>query len=143
MNATASATATDTYAQLLDNIYKNLPEKAMHKGERFEPPVFDFFVEGNKTIIRNFKVVVDKLRRDNESLIKYLTKELAVPVAYEGDRLLIHRKISGDILHRKLREFIEKYVLCKECKKPDTHIVASHGLRHLVCEACGAKTPVH
>lgn len=131
------------YDQLLDNIYEKLPEKARGKGERFEPPKFEFFVEGNKTIIRNFSTVAVKLRRENDFLIKYLSKELAVPTALEGDRLILHRKISSDILHKKLEEFIDKYVLCKECKKPDTHIQdLGHGLRQLVCEACGAKNAI-
>lgn len=132
-----------TYEQLLDNIYQNLPEKATHTGERFEPPRFEFFVEGNKTLIRNFSAVCEKLRRDKNFLIKHLTKELAVPAVLEGDRLILHRKIIGDIINRKLQDFLTKYVLCKECKKPDTHIQElGHGMRQLVCEACGAKNAI-
>ncbi|HLC68512.1 MAG TPA: translation initiation factor IF-2 subunit beta [Candidatus Bilamarchaeaceae archaeon] len=133
----------DEYEQLLDNIYKNLPEKAREKSERWEAPKFDFFVEGNKTVIRNFMDVVEKVRRDKEFLVKYLSKELAVPVVLEGERLVLHRKITGDIVNVKLRDFIEKYVMCKECKKPDTHLEQlGHGMRQLVCEACGAKAAV-
>ncbi len=133
----------DTYEQLLENVYKHLPEKALRSGERFEPPVFDFFVEGNKTIIRNFSAVTDKLRREPEFLMKYLTKELAVPAVIANERLVIHRKIIGAIINKKLEEFILKYVICKECKRPDTHFSdAGHGLKQLVCEACGAKNAI-
>jgi translation initiation factor 2 beta subunit (eIF-2beta)/eIF-5 len=38
------------YDKLLDNIYANLPEKVT-KTERFEMPRFEYFTEGNKTII--------------------------------------------------------------------------------------------
>ena len=60
------------YEQLLDDVYSNLPEKTTST-ERFEIPKFEYFTEGNKTIIRNFKVVVEKIRRDPAQLIKYLT----------------------------------------------------------------------
>ena len=130
------------YEKMLDNIYANLPEKAVHK-ERFDMPKFQYFVEGNKTIIRNFKNVADRLRRDPKFLAKFLSKELAVPVEIAGERLIRQRRISDNIIDKKLEEFINKYVICKECKRPDTHIEdVGHGLKQLVCESCGARTPV-
>jgi translation initiation factor 2 subunit 2 len=131
------------YEQLLDNIYQKLPEKAKHSGERFEMPKFEFFTEGNKTIIKNFKVVTDKIRRDPAFLSKYLTKELAVPAEINGDRLVLQRKLTMDMVNRKLEEFIMKYVMCKECNRPDTHLEdLGHRTRNIVCEACGARKAI-
>ena len=131
------------YDGLLDDIYKNLPEKAKHSGERFEPPRFEFFTEGNKTIVKNFGPVCDKLRRTKDMLSKYLSKELAVPVSIDGERLVLQRKLMGDTLGKKLEEFINKFVMCRVCMRPDTNIVElGHGLKQLVCEACGAKNSV-
>jgi translation initiation factor 2 subunit 2 len=130
------------YENLLDNIYSNLPKKKA-EGERFVPPKFEYFSEGNKTIIKNFKVVCHKIRRDQQTVSKYLSKELAVPVEVREERLVLQRKIMGDILNSKLDEFITKYVMCKECGKPDTHIEeVGHRLRNLVCEACGARMAI-
>ncbi|MEW6721899.1 MAG: translation initiation factor IF-2 subunit beta [Candidatus Micrarchaeota archaeon] len=131
------------YERLLDDIYKKLPEKAKHSGERFEMPKFEWFTEGNKTILKNFKAVCDKIRRDPAVLSKYLTKELAVPAEVAGDRLVLQRKLMGDMINRKLEEFIVKYVMCKECNRPDTHIEdLGHRVRELVCEACGARKAI-
>jgi translation initiation factor 2 subunit 2 len=130
------------YENHLDNIYENLPKKKA-EGERFEAPKFEYFSEGNKTIIKNFKAVCDKIRRDQETVSKYLSKELAVPVEVRDDRLVLQRRLMGDILNKKLEEFITKYVMCKECKKPDTHIdEAGQRVRILVCEACGARMAI-
>ena len=129
------------YEHLLDNIYKNLPEKS-HSAERFEIPKFQHFVEGNKTIIKNFKAVNDKIRRDGSILSKYLSKELAVPVEQQGERLVVQRKIPMGVLDNKLEEFIAKYVICKECKRPDTKIIDVGGFKQLVCESCGARTSI-
>jgi translation initiation factor 2 subunit 2 len=130
------------YEKLLDNIYKNLPERVTHK-ERFEPPRFESFNEGNKTIIKNFGVVVDKLRRDKNIIVKWLSRELAVPITIEGDRVVLQRRLGNEILNKKLDEFIQKFVLCKECKKPDTRLVElGHGMKQLICEACGARNAV-
>jgi len=130
------------YEQLLDELYEKLPKKQTHT-ERFEVPKFDSFVEGNRTIIRNYKAVCDKLRRDPVLLMKYLVKKLAVPSEIQGERLILQRKLTSDILNVRLSEFVEHYVICKECKRPDTHIEdAGRGTKILVCESCGAKSTV-
>ncbi len=135
--------SSDDYERLLDDIYKKLPEKAKGTGERFEMPKFEFFTEGNKTIIKNYKAVTDKIRRDPAFLSKYLSKELAVPVEAQGERLVLQRKLIGDMVNRKLEEFIVKYVICKECNRPDTHIEdLGHRVRNIVCEACGARKAI-
>ncbi len=130
------------YESLLDNIYENLPKKEA-TAERFEMPKFEYFSEGNKTIIKNFKVICDKIRRDPAMVSKYLSKELAVPAEMKDERYILQRRLTGDMLNKKLEEFVMKYVMCKECKRPDTHIEeAGHRMRLLVCEACGARTAV-
>lgn len=130
------------YESLLDNIYQNLPKKKAET-ERFEMPRFEYFSEGNKTIIKNFKAVCDRIRRDPDIISKYLSKELAVPVEIRDDRLVLQRRLSGDILNKKLEEFVSKLVMCKECNRPDTHIEeAGHRVRILVCEACGARMAI-
>jgi translation initiation factor 2 subunit 2 len=133
----------DDYDSLLDNIYKKLPEKAQGTGERFEIPRFEFFTEGNKTIIKNYKAVTDKIRRDPAFLSKVLSKELAVPVEIVGERLILQRKLIGDMVNRKLEDFVNRYVICKECNRPDTHIEdLGHRVRNIVCEACGARKAI-
>jgi translation initiation factor 2 subunit 2 len=131
------------YEALLDGIYQKLPEKTAGTGERFEMPRFEFFTEGNKTIIKNFKAVTDKIRRDPAFISKHLSKELAVPVEIVGERLVLQRKLTGDMVNRKLEEFVNRYVICKECNRPDTHLEdLGHRVRNLVCEACGARKAV-
>ncbi len=133
---------SDDYEKLLDSLYSKLPERT-HSSERFEMPRFEFFSEGNKTIIKNFKAVADKIRRDPAMLSKYLSKELAVPVEIAGERLILQRKLIGDMVNVKLTDFVNRYVICKECNRPDTHIEETgHGIRQLVCESCGARKSI-
>ncbi len=131
------------YEASLAGIYAGLPEKAKHSGERFEMPRFEYFTEGNKTIVRNFKAVADKIRREPSMLIKFFSKELAVPAEQQGDRMILARRLSGDMVNSKLEDFVNRYVICKECKRPDTNIQdMGHGFRQLVCESCGARAPI-
>lgn len=130
------------YEQLLDSVYAALPEKQV-SGERFEIPAVDTFVEGNKTVVRNFSELCEKIRRKPAEVSKFLSKELAVPSAVEGARLLLHAKISARLVSEKFVLYCTTHVICRECKKPDTYL-ESHGRgpKMLVCEACGARSPV-
>ncbi len=130
------------YDDLLDKAHKELPED-IGTGERFEIPTLEVFVEGNKTIIRNFSQILQKIRRTPEHILKYFSKEFAVPATPEGDRLILHRKLNRDLLNKKFTEYVKTYVICEQCGKPDTHIEdTGHRSKVLVCEACGARSAV-
>lgn len=133
---------SDEYEKLLEKAYSLLPEKAIGK-ERFEIPVVESITQGNKTIIKNFEAIALTLRRKPYEITKYLSRELAVPISVEGQRLVLQAKFYDRVLNEKIKNYTETYVICKECKKPDTKIVEmGRGLRMLVCEACGARSPV-
>lgn len=129
------------YEELLERTYENLPEKVQTE-ERFEIPRFESFLQGNQTIIRNFSFVAEKLRRDPKLLMKYMTKELAAPGSIEGPRLILQGRFSDRVINDRLNNFVRELVLCHECKKPDTRIVdVGHGVKMIICEACGARRP--
>ncbi len=130
------------YDSLLDKAYKELPEQS-GSGERFEIPILDAFVEGNKTIIKNFFSVLQKIRRKPEHLVKFFTAEFAVPATVEGERLVLHRKLRPELINKKFTDYVKNYVICTQCGKPDTHIEDSgHRSKVLICEACGARAAV-
>jgi len=42
-----------------------------------------------------------------------------------------------------IEQYVEEFVLCRECKKPDTEIIKEGKFSMLHCLACGAKHPVN
>jgi translation initiation factor 2 subunit 2 len=132
----------DNYLELLKKAYSSLPSKTQNF-ERFDPPDLKISYEGTKTIINNFDQIVEKLRRDKKYLAKYFGKELAVPTQIDGQRLLIFSKINQKLINDKYQYFIKYFVICPMCNRPDTKIVLNEQkIQLLVCEACGAITPI-
>jgi len=131
----------EDYEKLLDRARSALPEKTL-TFERFETPAIDSFLQGNKTIIRNFDIIAQKVRRPPQMLAKYFSKEMAVPVSLEGGKLVLNGKFYERNLREKLQAFVDAAVVCKECKRPDTKISEIGGVKTLICEACGARAPV-
>lgn len=128
------------YLELLKKARSSLPEQVFEKS-RFELPVMSSFIEGNRTIITNWREIVKQIRRD-EHFAKLLAKELATSYTEEGGRLVFAGKFNRDVLTKQLMDYTKIYVICSECKKPDTKLVKDGRLLILVCEACGARQAI-
>ncbi|MBI2449220.1 translation initiation factor IF-2 subunit beta [Candidatus Pacearchaeota archaeon] len=124
------------YEQLLDEAYKKI--KKIETNERFEIPLIESAIEGNKTIVSNMQAIASRLSRDVEHIVKFLTRELAAYGLLKGGRLIFNTKISQKNLQDKLAEYIKEFVLCRECNKPDTQLVKKDRLLFIKCSACGA-----
>lgn len=130
----------DEYDQLLKCAMELMPKKDAEK-KRFDVPRAVSFVQGNKTIIKNFADILAALRRDGRHLAKYLLKQLATPGNEENGTLVLQRKVEQAMVQRKLEDYIKEYVYCKVCGEPDTAIVKDGRLAFMKCEACGARSP--
>ena len=128
----------DTYEKLLDEAYSKVKPVESHI-ERFEIPQVKSIIEGIRTIISNFLQISSYLRRDPEHLKKFLEKELAAPGKIENERLVLVKKIPSRKIDEKLVGYVDRYVLCKQCQKPDTQIIKQGEFWFIHCLACGAK----
>jgi translation initiation factor 2 subunit 2 len=128
------------YEKLLEKAYSEI--KPLAASERFEVPKVKGHIEGGKTIVTNFGQICATLRRPAEHLAKYLFKELATPGLIEGDRLTLNRKLSSAAINDKIAAYTTEFVICPECKKPDTELKKENRLMFLHCLACGAKHSV-
>ncbi|MEM3550066.1 MAG: translation initiation factor IF-2 subunit beta [Candidatus Bathyarchaeia archaeon] len=129
------------YESLLRRARSQIPEIAS-KRERLEIPKLQYVVVGMRTIIHNFKEVAEVLNRDPQHLLKYLTGELATAATLQESRIIFQGKFPAETLERLLQRYMETFVTCPICKRPDTKIVKEKRLSFLVCEACGAKSSV-
>ncbi|MEM5872573.1 MAG: translation initiation factor IF-2 subunit beta [Candidatus Aenigmatarchaeota archaeon] len=129
------------YEALLNKAYEKLPKIEEGK-DRFKIPIAETFIQGNQTIIKNFFQITEILRREPSHVLKFLAKELAAPAGLSGERAIFQSKISQKLIQQKIEAYINEYVLCKECKKPDTKLVKEDRLMFLKCEVCGAKAAV-
>jgi translation initiation factor 2 subunit 2 len=130
----------ETYEELLEQAYQEV--KPLEKSERFEVPKVEGHIEGNKTIITNLPQIASFLRRNQDHILKYLLRELATPGAIKQNRVILQRKISSIKMNEKLADYVTEFVLCKECKKPDTELVKEKDFLFIHCLACGAKHSV-
>jgi len=130
------------YESLLDSAYKNIKQNCS-ECERFEIKKSEGYFEGDKTIISNFGQIASCLRRDIHHLAKFLFRELATPGEVSGERLILIKRVPSERVCEKLKLYADKYVICQNCKKPDTEIIELNNQKFLKCMACGTKRAIH
>jgi len=129
------------YEELLEEAHKKI-KKVDNTESRFEIPKIEGHFEGKKTILTNFLQIASHIRRKPEHFQKFILRELATSGNIEGDRLILNNKIPSAKINSKIEDYVKEFVLCKECKKPDTEIIKEDRLTFVHCLACGAKHSV-
>jgi translation initiation factor 5 len=94
---------------------------------------------GIKTVIVNLSSVAQSLARPPSHVIKYFGFELGAQTntSPNDDRWIINGAHDASKLQDYLDGFITKFVLCKECKNPETEVHIKDGNITLDCKACG------
>lgn len=133
--------ATPSYADLLKRARAKVPA-TVGTGERFQMPMVEVLQEGKTTVVRNMEDVLDKLNRKEDHLIPILLRELGTAGSYEGGRLVLQGKLTEDNIQGRLAKYVETFVICGECGRPDTHLVKEERTTIVKCDACGAHRPV-
>ncbi|MBS3815509.1 MAG: translation initiation factor IF-2 subunit beta [Hadesarchaea archaeon] len=132
---------SENYEDLLDRGLEEIPED-ITKEERFEVPKVKIDVSGNQTAIQNLNSIANELGRDPDHLMKYLLGELGTAGNREGSRGVFQGRFKKKPIQDRIQQYVEEFVRCSECGKPDTKLVKEDRITLLKCDACGARSSV-
>ena len=130
------------YEKMLDRLYEALPERTK-KHERFEMPKAESFLQGNKTLVKNFASILKTINRSEKHILKFFATETATAANIDdAGRLVLNSKFLEEQIGKLFESYIKQFVLCPECARPDTKVMEKKGIKMLKCEACGALSAV-
>ncbi len=129
------------YEELLKRAMEQRPKEIVEKS-RFEIPKAISNIQGNRTIITNFSRIAQTLNRDKKHLMKFFDRELATNGVLSEQSAEFIGRFSNSQINSKIEKYVEEFVLCKECGKPDTKLLKEDRHTILKCTACGARRPV-
>merc|ERR1712199_58018 len=98
---------------------------------------------GSKTCIKNMSDVARALKRPPQYTTKWFGSELGAQYTYtnkegEGERAIVNGHHDTPIFQTMLDKFIDKYVLCENCRLPEIDMnVNKKGIIVAKCMACG------
>ncbi len=131
----------EKYEDLLNQAIEQIP-KAVFESSRFQIPAADVVIVGNRTILKNFKTIATALNREPEHFIKYLLRELGAAGDIQGAQAVFQGKFQAPTVDERIRRYADEFVLCRECRRPDTRLERHERVYILRCEACGARASV-
>ncbi|KAI1818774.1 domain found in IF2B/IF5-domain-containing protein [Poronia punctata] len=119
-----------------DNFYR-------YKMERIQTKI-EGKGNGIKTVVVNLSSVATSLARPGAYVIKYFGFELGAQTNIDpsDDRWIINGSHDSAKLQDYLDGFINKFVLCKKCKNPETVVIIKDDHIVLDCKACGQRSDV-
>jgi translation initiation factor 5 len=99
---------------------------------------------GIKTVVVNLPSVAASLARPGAYVIKFFGFELGAQTNMDpkDDRWIINGAHEASKLQDHLDGFINKFVLCKKCKNPETDVIIKDDHIVLDCKACGQRSDV-
>ncbi|MHA1733852.1 MAG: translation initiation factor IF-2 subunit beta [Promethearchaeota archaeon] len=127
------------YERLLDRARERIPEDAF-KRERFEIPDVQVMIQGRATVIKNFQKIVDLVDRPTRHFLKFILQEVGTAGDIRGGQAILKGLFKKDNLKAAINHYIETYVLCPVCNKPDTELKKRGKQELKICHACGAET---
>ncbi len=130
-----------TYQDLLKRAKEALPPTTAAKS-RFQVPRADVLQEGSTTVLRNLADIGDAINRDPQQVFAYLLRELGTSGTLIERRATFKGRISADQINDRIGSYVDEYVLCSECGRPDTRLVKEDRIAILECDACGARRPL-
>jgi translation initiation factor 2 subunit 2 len=125
------------YKKLLKKVQENISSREIDD-DRFKLPKAEIFYEGNTTLIKNFDKIIDAINREGDHVLKFLLGGLGTSGELGGTRAVFQGKIPAKQIQDKLKEYIDTFVMCSECNRPDTHLVKQGRTILIRCDACGA-----
>jgi translation initiation factor 2 subunit 2 len=125
------------YKNLLKKVVDSTNKKELAE-DRLKIPKADIFYEGNTTVIKNFDKISDILNRDPDVVLKFLLGSLGTAGELVGPRAVFQGKIPTKNIHDRIKDYIDMFVICSECNRPDTHLVKQGRELLIRCDACGA-----
>lgn len=125
------------YNKLLKRVVESTPKREVDD-DRFKLPKAEIFYEGNTTVIKNFDKISDAINRDSDLILKFLLGGLGTAGEIVSSRAVFQGKIPARSIQDKIKEYIDTFVICSECSRPDTHLVKKGRATLIRCDACGA-----
>jgi translation initiation factor 2 subunit 2 len=131
----------DDYEAMLERAYTNLPE-TLKETSRFERPQIVAMIQGKQTVVHNLGEVSKIINRPPAMLAKYLIKEFGTSGTHDLHHLVMKGQFRQAQVQEKFDAFLDQFVICPDCGRPDTKILQERRVSVLKCEACGSRHPL-
>ncbi|KAL7714553.1 Eukaryotic translation initiation factor [Entamoeba marina] len=124
----------------------NIPRSVTDEFYRYKMPDLVHKIEGKgngiKTVIVNCEDIAKALVRPASYICRFFGLVFGAATNTDSGKYVINGKHEYKDLMTTLDKFIDRFVLCKKCKNPETYMTIKDKNLSLNCKACGEVTTV-
>lgn len=102
---------------------------------RYQMPEVVVSHETGKTIIQNLKEISEFLFRDPAHILKFLSMSFGC-IGTSDQKYVLNGDFDSKRIQNGIYDFIDRFVLCKECGNPETKFLFGEVLKRS-CSSCG------
>ncbi len=128
--------------ELVDRLFDKL---GSNKNKKLVIPNLIIEKKNGKTIITNFKIFCETIKRDQENVKIFIEHQLAVNTSITSlGELLINKSYNKDHIDEKIKAYMIEYVLCgqEKCKSSNTEFIKENRITYLSCKTCNSKKSI-
>lgn len=131
-----------SYEVMLERLYKIMNKDEDPGRIKISLPTVERL--GSKRVVwTNFQNSVQALNREPEHIMKFFFNFFTTTGNLDGEGKFIFKNVfKPQQIKTALDEYIQKYVVCKSCKKGNTVFTKERGLTFMNCRNCHASSTV-
>jgi translation initiation factor 2 subunit 2 len=131
-----------SYENLVNFLYNHIPTHISEKQILSLPPV-KISIQGNKkSLFVNFNTIVCKLDRTHEHLKEFILSELNASGSIDSkSQLLINGRYRANHIESIIKQYVKRYILCKNCKSYKTEMLKQGSKCMIICKNCQSSFP--
>lgn len=131
-----------SYEVMLERLYKMMNKDEDPGRIKISLPTVDRL--GSKRVVwTNFQNCVQALNREPDHIMRFFFNFLTTTGNLDGEGKFIFKNVfKPQQIKTALDEYIQKYVVCKSCKKGNTVFTKERGLTFMNCRNCHASSTV-
>ncbi|KAM3141228.1 hypothetical protein pb186bvf_006613 [Paramecium bursaria] len=138
---------TDLYLVALQRItsllQENNPQLAQQTNIQLDKPIVDK-LGSKKTQWKNFENICNQMNRKPNHVCLYVQLELGTEGTFIDKKLTLKGKFTGPNIESLIRKYLHEYVICGDCKSPNTKLEKEpeSKLYKIECNQCKANKSV-
>jgi translation initiation factor 2 subunit 2 len=139
-----SETALYSYQEMLQHLMDQGHQKGDSRSSKaisIPPPVVNR--RGKKTMLSNFTLICEKLKRTPDHVKQYICSEESMEASIDGEgALVLSGRVTASVVERLIRAYVNTYVKCAVCGSKETQLEKNNRLLFLKCSSCTASRSV-
>jgi translation initiation factor 2 subunit 2 len=98
---------------------------------------------GKKTMLSNFRIICEHLKRSPEHVKQYICAEQSMEASIDGEgALVLTGRVTTSVVESLIRAYVGMYVKCAVCGSKDTQLDKNNRLLFVKCNSCTASRSV-